>query len=121
MSVLRWAFPTFFAARRWFDERLTPSGKTCVILLTLCLIFVLQTGSSVGQLFAMFVALLAVSAVANLIYRPRLKARLDAGRAVASGEEVSVTLRLSNLHWLPAYDLAVTFAEQPRVWRVAHS
>jgi len=121
MSVLRWDFPSFFAACRWFDRRLTTGGKTCAIVLLIGSFPSLQSATSLAQLFAMFVALIAVSAVVNFLYWPRLGVRLDAVPAVNCGDQVAVTVHLANRHWLTAYDLELKVAPEPNFWQVSAS
>src|SRR5262245_11844533 len=105
MSVLRWAFPSFFAVLRWFNKRFTAGGKTCVVVPAPCLLPILQSASSLTALFAAIAALMTISAILNLVHRPRLRLRISGVQAISCGDEVGVTLRLANYSRLAAYDL----------------
>jgi uncharacterized protein (DUF58 family) len=118
MSVLRWAFPSYFAARAWFDQRFTAGGKTCVLMLAVGLFPVLQSASGITALFAAFAALMTVAALVNFVFRPRMRLRLSGRQAVDCGDEVDVTMHISNGHWLTAYDLQLKLMADPRLWQV---
>src|SRR5262245_13695133 len=117
MRVLRWAFPSFLAAREWLDLRLTSNGKICVAVLAICLVLVLQATAQVTGLFAMFSALVVISAAVNFLYWPRLRARPSGRLAVHCGQDTAVTLRLANVSWMSAYDLELKLAADPRLWQ----
>jgi len=110
MSVLRWAFPSFCAAYRWADSRLTTGGKWCGLILLICSIPVLQASGSVTPLFAMFASLMLVSAVANFAFRPGLVVKVNAVSAVHCGDDVAINVHVQNRRNLTAYDVELKFA-----------
>src|SRR5262245_28437750 len=119
MSVVRWAFQSFFAAYQWIDSRLTIGGKTCAIVLLICCIPVLQSTASVTPLFAVFFALMLVSAVANFAFWPRVTVKVTAVPTVNCGDEILANISVTNQHWLAAYDLDVELLPDLRIWQVS--
>lgn len=96
----------------WRDD-VTPAGKCLVYGIALSGFGCVTPAIPIYQLFcALIVTLVCVAGVASL-FRPRVTFEGDFGTRAAVGTAVRHRFRVTNVGWLPAYDLCLGQTEFP--------
>ena len=121
MNWLRSQFRSLEALYRWWRNHLTVGGKTLTVVLLACTPAIAAFDTPLFLLFAALLSLLVTVAWTSRWLHPQMTAHVVAAESVPCGDALELSVHVTNVSQVDAYDLSLELVGTPASWRLAAS